>query len=130
MTFKSWAMFGLIPLFTFAFWNNSYTADAGAAYYMQLGIEVEHKGLFANGFIQNTFFSTDGLYFGTDDDIYLINIGYKNDFVEFGYKHCCTHPVIPYLYQYGETLEVAQEGAWDELYVKLMFEYRTKEKRQ
>lgn len=122
MNIKSWIILGLLPFYSFFFYQNQIIKDPGNAQYLQMGINLEYKGLFIEGFYQNTFYSTNkDLSFCPDNDIYSFNIGYRKDYAEIGYRHVCSHPVIPYVFKYKD-IKIFQEGAWDEIYIKLSLE--------
>jgi hypothetical protein len=93
----------------------------GTAEYIQAGINLEYNGFFMEGFYQSTFYYAGKANFCPDSDIYGIGGGFKKDHIEIGFKHVCTHPVIPYVYLYRD-LTVNQEGAWNEVYIKVQLE--------
>lgn len=119
-------LFGLLPYFSFNYWNHdAYFNVSDRAYYINLSVDVEHKGFFIGGYYQSTFFETEGYTFMMDSDIYQFNAGWRSKNFEIGYKHNCSHPMVGYLWVYPEVLSL-REGGWDELYVKLSLEGRIK----
>jgi hypothetical protein len=48
---------------------------------------------------------------------YAVKVGMRFDFIELGFRHYCTHPVVPWLYH--RNVSPQWEGAYDEIYLRL-----------
>jgi len=124
MNIKSFFILGMLPFFGLSFWESNYRQITDSAYYVKTGIEAEYKGFFAGGLYQSTFFKKEGFLFNPDHDIYEVNLGWRKDNFEIGYRHNCSHPVIPFYWIYPIPPNILREGAWDEIYIKLSLEGR------
>ena len=121
MNFKTALMIGLIPLMTFYYWDSEYKQAYDTAYYINLDVEADYKGFFVGGYYQSTFYSSQGFGFEMDNDIFEFRAGWKSDNVEIGFKHNCSHPLVSYLWQHPDLINL-REGGWQEFYLKLSLE--------
>ena len=93
------------------------------SYYTELEVEVEIADmLFAGGSVKTRMWDSDGSWtFYPFNDEYIFNAGLRFDPVEVGFRHLCTHPVIPYISATAPDV-INYEGSYDEFYIR--FEIR------
>jgi len=86
-------------------------------YYTELGARAEmFDHLFIEGMVKTRMYSRNDNYtYRPFTDEYTIGMGLMFGNIEVGFRHFCTHPVIPYI----ETVSpgIRYEGGYEELYI-------------
>lgn len=107
---------GIIPRENFVIYETpEYVFDQ--AVYIQMECELEITPYFFLGGSIRTYAwkEKEGISFWPWRDGYMFNAGLRYKIFEFGFRHYCTHPIIPY--QYPARLN--WEGAYEEIYFKI-----------
>jgi hypothetical protein len=89
------------------------------SFYVHFDAEVVlFKYGFVGGSIKTFMWKTaDSYQFCPERDLYEFKVGLRFDHVELGWRHYCTHPVMPYL---NSWLGGAKwEGGYEEVYLRL-----------
>ncbi len=85
--------------------------------YIQFESEVElFKLFFIGGSIRTYISKNKNSYdFWPTRDGYMFYTGLRYDILEIGFRHYCTHPVVPWNYQFNPIWE----GAYEEIYFRI-----------
>ena len=118
----SWLLFifaleiGIIPSGTFMMYEMPAEIVHDQSAYIQMEAELLFFDLlFVGGSIRTYVWKDEeGISFWPWRDGYLFNAGIRYKFVELGFRHYCTHPVIPYAYP----VQMNWEGAYEEIYLR------------
>jgi hypothetical protein len=88
-------------------------------HYTTFEVEAEaFEHLFIGGEIRTRMYGVkDSWTFSPFADEYTFRAGVRFGPVEMGFRHLCTHPVVPYIASSG--VDIAYEGAYEELYVRV-----------
>jgi len=88
------------------------------SFYAQLDVEAEAWGaVFVGGSIRtNVWRLEDGFGFWPERDLYGFRAGLRLGIVEVGFRHWCTHPVMPMLLGACDPL---WEGGYEEVYLRI-----------
>lgn len=108
---------GMVPI-------NMWTVEEQAIqnrphYYTQFEVEAEaFNTFFVGGEIKTRMYAIDDDYmFSPFTDEYMFNTGFRVGIVEAGFRHMCTHPVVPYIKTNG--IRVDYEGGYEEIYLRV-----------
>lgn len=109
---------GMLPNTSFIMYqpNPEYVMNE-IGFYTDLSASVEVKGFYIGGGMHNYFWKTiKGISFWPYQMTFLFNAGWRNDYVDVGFRHYCMHPVIPY----AGLVKPQQnwEGGYQELFIK------------
>lgn len=94
--------------------------DVRSAYYAELGVEAEWRGVFVSGAVDVGVFKDkepsemDFWPFYLKSDF---GLGYRRKGFEIGYRHMCNHPIVPYFFAWPPV--VFRDSASDEFYLRL-----------
>jgi len=85
--------------------------------YVQIEAEVLFFDLFFVGGSIRTYVwkKEEGISFWPWRDGFMFNAGLRYKILELGFRHYCTHPVIPYQYP----AQMNWEGAYEEIYFRI-----------
>lgn len=73
--------------------------------------------LFVGGAVKTYIYSYQGsTSFSPVTAEYAFNVGFRFNPVEIGFRHYCTHPVVPWLYH--RKISPQWEGAYEEIYLR------------
>ncbi|MHA1302130.1 MAG: hypothetical protein ACTSPI_00310 [Candidatus Heimdallarchaeaceae archaeon] len=107
---------GIIPIDEFVMYNPSIEIVFDQSLYVEIeGEALLFDLLFIGGSIRTYIWKNkEGISFWPWRDGFLFNAGIKYKYVELGFKHYCTHPIIPYIYP----VQMNWEGAYQEFYLR------------
>ena len=110
---------GMVPNNGWVMQEFDYHLQEQNQYYTEFEFEAEAwDTLFVGGKIKTRMYdSPDSWTYKPFTDEYTFNAGLRFDFLEIGFRHLCTHPVIPYIRSSGA--KINYEGAYDELYFRI-----------
>ena len=119
----SWLVFifaleaGLIPSDHFVMYEIPTEYVYSQSFYLQMDVEAELFDLFfIGGSIRSYVWkSREGPSFWPFRDGYLFKVGLRKKPFELGFRHYCTHPVIPSQYP----AQMNWEGAHEEIYFRI-----------
>jgi len=84
---------------------------------MDAEIDVFSGFLFVGGHCRTSMLTTDRVYFWPNTMTYGFRFGIRPlEGLEIGFRHMCTHPVMPYIIDAPGKLNY--EGAYEEFYIK------------
>ena len=108
---------GLIPTDNFVMYQVPIERVYDQAFYIQMEAEVELFDLLFIGGTVRTYVwkKQEGISFWPWRDGYLFKVGLRKGPFELGFRHYCTHPVIPYRYP----IQMNWEGAYEEIYFRV-----------
>jgi hypothetical protein len=108
---------GLLPNNSFVMYQKPADEVFDQAFYIQFESEIEmFRFLFLGGSIRTYLWKDKkGISFWPSRDGYQFNVGFRYKFLEVGFRHYCTHPVIPYRYP----IQMNWEGSYQEIYLRL-----------
>lgn len=113
--------FGVSPQVGILAYNETISADSleYGVYYTQLEAEAElWEHLFISGSIRTYILPSGTVNFSPREVVYDFSIGMRWQPFEFGWRHRCFHPIMPYL----PTLDIdvrGIEGGYDEIYLRV-----------
>ena len=110
---------GYLPTITATEYDHvKYYADTRHGYYVELGIDAEWRGLFIGGSaIIDMFKKKEGIQFWPISLCSEFGLGYRRGIFEAGYRHMCTHPVVPYFGM--DRPGILRDQASNQLYVRI-----------
>jgi len=108
---------GIVPTSGFVMYDTPSETVFEQAGYVQLETRIElFKYLFLGGSIRTYVWKDrEGVSFWPWRDGYMFNAGLRYKQMELGFRHYCTHPVIPYRYP----AKMNWEGAYEEVYFRI-----------
>jgi len=108
---------GIIPTDIFVIYQVSHEEIHDQSIYIQFEAEIElFKILFVGGSIRTyAWKEIENISFWPWRDGYLFNAGLRYKILELGFRHYCTHPIIPYQYP----AQMNWEGAYEEIYLRV-----------
>jgi hypothetical protein len=111
---------GILPNGGFVMYqpDPAYVVDA-VGFYTDLSCSVESFGFYVGGGMRNYFWKDrDGMGFYPYQMTFRFDAGWRNEFLEVGFRHYCMHPVVPWLALTGAP-ECQWEGSYEELFVRM-----------
>ncbi len=122
----SWLVFvfalecGLLPNTGFNMYQPDLESVSGAVgFYTALSASVEYFGFYVGGGMRNYFWKDRGkISYWPYQMTFLFDAGWRNDFLDIGFRHYCMHPVVPFLAIIG-TPPQNWECSYDELFVRV-----------
>jgi len=111
---------GLLPNTGFAMYQPDLEYVVGAVgFYTDLSASVESYGFYVGGGMRNYFWKDrEGISFWPYQMTFRFDAGWRNDFLDIGFRHYCMHPVVPFLELTGAPL-CEWEGAYEELFIRV-----------
>ena len=108
---------GFVPTNNWVMHETDYYMQEQNQYYVEFAIEAElFEYAFVGGTVKTRMY--DGAkYFSPFTDEYMFNAGLRFDMLELGFRHFCTHPVIPYIQSNGA--DINYEGGYEEIYFRI-----------
>jgi len=89
---------GLLPNTGFAIYQPDLKSVAGAdGFYTALSASVESFGFYVGGGMRNYFWKMLEKGFRPYQMTFRFDAGWRNDFLDIGFRHYCMHPVVPFL---------------------------------
>lgn len=126
----AWLTLGWLPQGGVVAYDPPQFIDAGESYLVELGAEASWGPAFAGGSMRVPMWQEQGqLSFWPSQLISTTDIGLEWDPIRVGWKHCCSHPVTPYLPMiewYQGQLVPYFDSAYDLLYLTLSVGKRAK----
>jgi hypothetical protein len=122
----SWLVFvfvleaGLLPHYGFVM----YEPDPAAviqdlSFYTQLEASVEAYGFYIGGGMRCYFWKTrDDYDFSPFQMTFRFDAGWRNEWLNVGFRHYCLHPVMPWMPFVGAPQQ-NWEGAYEELFIRI-----------
>lgn len=90
--------------------------------YATFELDAQAGPVFAGGEITTRMYASENRYtFYPFADEYTFRTGLRWGPVEVGFRHLCTHPVIPYIETSGA--DIQYEGSYEELYIRVEVDY-------
>ena len=122
----SWLVFvfaleaGLLPHYGFVMYEPDLQAVfADHSFYTHLEASVEAYGFYVGGAMRCYFWKCrDGYDFSPYQMTFRFDAGWRNDFLNIGFRHYCMHPVVPFLALKGAPL-CKWEASYEELFVRI-----------
>ena len=119
----SWLVFifaleiGWLPIDSLKMYEQPMSYQSGQSGYIQFESEIElFKHVFVGGSIRTYISKNKNSYdFWPTRDGYMFYTGLRYDILEIGFRHYCTHPVVPWDYQFNPIWE----GAYEEIYFRI-----------
>ncbi len=108
---------GWLPIDSLKMYEQPMSYQSNQSGYIQFESEVElFKHLFVGGSIRTYISKNKNSYdFWPTRDGYMFYTGLRYDILEIGFRHYCTHPVVPWDYQFNPIWE----GAYEEIYFRI-----------
>lgn len=133
---------GTFPMNTFAMYEAQYIADLSGTEYVRLGVDFELWDLVFIGGEVRTYMRSPKVFglvfesrhtgykwgevpfsFAVHAAHYDFHIGIRWKFLEAGFRHYCTHPIVTYAV-FRDLVDYETEGAYEELYFRVTAELR------
>ena len=111
---------GILPNNAWLMYENQVVRPDALQYYTRLHAEIELAEVFFIGGAVTTRMEADQLQPGSFypyTDEFLFTLGFRWGVMEVGFRHLCTHPIIPYIAVSNPEV-ITYEGSYEEVYVR------------
>jgi len=119
LTFAFFLELGYLPSNSLTVYNPPARVDYEHTFYADLGYELSYADLFyiGGGFKVYSWPISLGSYFPFFIDC-RFNCGIRFSIFDIGYRHQCSHPVIPY-FSLDQANSIHLDASYDELFIRI-----------
>lgn len=120
LTFLFFVEVGWLPHSFLAIYDLPESIDQyfGESYYTELGADVFVWNFYAGGgvktYVRDCY---ENWSFAPQMAEYSFQLGWRNSWLDFGWRHYCCHPVFPFAT--FAIADVRWEGAYDEVFIRV-----------
>jgi len=110
---------GMLPNYGFVMYEPDFQAVfAKHSFYTYMEASVETYGFYVGGAMRCYFWkTTNGYDFSPYQMTFRFDAGWRNKWLEIGFRHYCMHPVMPWITNY-DTPQQNWEGSYEKIFVR------------
>lgn len=116
--------FGVVPNNGWIMYETEHHTAAEAHYYIDLGVRAQlYEYFFIEGAVKTRMWDEKNEWtFAPFNSEYRFGFGVQAGPLTMGFRHLCTHPVIPYINSVPPG-PIQYEGGYDEIYFRIDYSY-------